>query len=124
ARRHRSRKLFRDRGRKKGEWRVPDEALRDVVRYYTREAGVRAMERELASLARKAIKDILMKGLKRVTVSPRNLEKYAGVRRFRYGEAEQKDLVGVVTGLAWTEVGGEILSIEAVTLPGKGKVIT
>ena len=85
---------------------------------------MRNLEREIANLARKAIKDILMKGLKRVSVTPRNLEKYAGVRRFRYGEAEQKDLVGVTTGLAWTEVGGEILSIEAVMLPGKGKVIT
>jgi ATP-dependent Lon protease len=83
---------------------------------------VRNLEREIANLTRKAIKDILMKGLKRVSITPRNLEKYAGVRRFRYGEAEQKDLVGVTTGLAWTEVGGELLSVEAVTLPGKGKV--
>src|SRR5215471_18338047 len=124
AKRHLLPKLFKEHGLKQGEWHVTDEALRDLIRYYSREAGVRSLERELANLARKAIKDILMKGLKRVTVSPRNLEKYAGVRRFRYGEAEQKDLVGVVTGLAWTEVGGEILSIEAVTLPGKGKVIT
>ncbi len=123
AKRHLLPKLFKDHGLKQGEWRVTDEALRDLVRYYTREAGVRNLERELANLARKAIKDILMKGLQRVTISPRNLEKYAGVRRYRYGEAEQKDLVGVTTGLAWTEVGGEILSIEAVTLPGKGKVI-
>jgi len=124
AKRHLLPKLFKDHGLKQGEWRVSDTALRDLVRYYTREAGVRNMERELASLARKAIKDILMKGQKRVSITPRNLEKYAGVRRFRYGEAEQKDLVGVTTGLAWTEVGGEILSIEAVTVPGKGKVIT
>jgi ATP-dependent Lon protease len=123
AKRHLLPKLFKDHGLKQGEWKVTDEALRDLVRYYTREAGVRNLERELANLARKAIKDILMKGLQRVTISPRNLEKYAGVRRYRYGEAEQKDLVGVTTGLAWTEVGGEILSIEAVTLPGKGKVI-
>jgi ATP-dependent Lon protease len=123
AKRHLLPKLFKDHGLKQGEWRVTDEALRDLVRYYTREAGVRNLERELANLARKAIKDILMKGLQRVTVSPRNLGKYAGVRRYRYGEAEQKDLIGVTTGLAWTEVGGEILSIEAVTLPGKGKVI-
>ncbi len=123
AKRHLLPKLFKDHGLKQGEWKVTDDALRDLVRYYTREAGVRNLERELANLARKAIKDILMKGLQRVTISPRNLEKYAGVRRYRYGEAEQKDLVGVTTGLAWTEVGGEILSIEAVTLPGKGKVI-
>ena len=124
AKRHLLPKLFKEHGLKQGEWHVSDEALRDLIRYYTREAGVRNLERELANLARKAIKDILMKGLKRVSVTPRNLEKYAGVRRFRYGEAEQKDLVGVTTGLAWTEVGGEILSIEAVMLPGKGKVIT
>jgi ATP-dependent Lon protease len=96
--------------------------LQDLIRYYTREAGVRNLEREIANLARKAIKDILMRKLKRVTVSRRNVEKYAGVRRFRYGELEDTDLVGVVTGLAWTEVGGELLTIESVTLPGKGKV--
>ncbi|MEA2779133.1 MAG: ATP-dependent Lon protease [Rhodospirillaceae bacterium] len=124
AKRHLLPKLVKEHGLKKGEWHVSDEALRDLIRYYTREAGVRNLERELANLARKAIKDILMKGLKRVNIAPRNLEKYAGVRRYRYGEAEQKDLVGVTTGLAWTEVGGEILSIEAVTVPGKGKVIT
>jgi ATP-dependent Lon protease len=124
AKRHLLPKLFKEHGLKQDEWRVTDEALRDLVRYYTREAGVRSLERELANLARKAIKDILMKGLTRVTISPRNLEKYGGVRRFRYGETELKDLVGVTTGLAWTEVGGEILMIEAVTVPGKGKVIT
>src|SRR6266404_2045321 len=124
AKRHLLPKLFKDHGLKQGEWRVTDEALRDLVRYYTREAGVRNLERELANLARKAIKDILMKGLQRVTISPRNLEKYGGVRRFRYGETELKDLVGVTTGLAWTDVGGEILTIEAVTVPGKGKIIT
>jgi ATP-dependent Lon protease len=85
---------------------------------------VRNLEREIANLARKAIKEILMKKLKRLAVTRRNLEKFAGVRRYRYGEAELEDLVGVTTGLAWTEVGGEILSIEAVTVPGKGKVIT
>src|SRR6516162_5865330 len=122
ARRHLIPKQMTAHGLKKNEWSISDDAVRDIIRYYTREAGVRNLERELANLARKAIKDILMKGLKRVTVSPRNLEKYAGVRRFRYGEAEQKDLVGVVTGLAWTEVGGELLTIEAVTLPGKGRV--
>jgi ATP-dependent Lon protease len=123
AKRHLLPKLFKNHGLKQGEWRVTDEALRDLVRYYTREAGVRSLERELANLARKAIKDILMKRLTRVTISPRNLEKYGGVRRFRYGETELKDLVGVTTGLAWTEVGGEILIIEAVTVPGKGKII-
>src|ERR1700690_2352719 len=124
AQRHLLPKGMKEHGLKKGEFQISEDALRDILRYYTRESGVRNLERELASLARKAIKDILMKGLKRVSITPRNLEKYAGVRRFRYGEAEQKDLVGVTTGLAWTEVGGEILSIEAVTVPGKGKVIT
>jgi ATP-dependent Lon protease len=85
---------------------------------------VRNLEREIANLARKGVKEILMKNLKRVTVTRRNLEKFAGVRRFRYGEVELEDLVGITTGLAWTEVGGEILQIEAVTVPGKGKVIT
>jgi ATP-dependent Lon protease len=109
-------------GLKASEWSITDDALQDLIRYYTREAGVRNLERELANLARKAIKEILMRKLKRVTITRRNLEKYAGVRRFRYGEVEETDLVGVTTGLAWTEVGGELLSIEAVMVPGKGKV--
>ncbi|PKU25850.1 endopeptidase La [Telmatospirillum siberiense] len=109
-------------GLKKGEWSISDEALRDLIRYYTREAGVRSLEREIANLARKATKEILTKGTPgaKVTVTRRNLEKYAGVQRFRYGEVELEDLIGVVTGLAWTEVGGELLSIEAVSMPGKG----
>src|SRR4029077_13182685 len=86
--------------------------------------GVRNLERELANMARKSIKEIMMKNLEKVAITRRNLEKFAGVRKFRYGEAELEDLIGVTTGLAWTEVGGEILSVEAVTLPGKGKVIT
>jgi ATP-dependent Lon protease len=109
-------------GLKKTEWSVTDDALRDLCRYYTREAGVRNLEREIANLTRKAIKEIAMRNLTKVTITRRNLEKYAGVRRFRYGELEETDLVGVTTGLAWTEVGGELLTIEAVTLPGKGKV--
>ena len=115
---------MREHGLRKAEWSISDEALRDLIRYYTREAGVRNLERELANLARKAIKEILMKQCAKLTVTRRNVEKFAGVRRFRFGEAELEDLVGVTTGLAWTEVGGEILSIEAVTVPGKGKVIT
>jgi ATP-dependent Lon protease len=122
ARRHLIPKQVKAHGLKQSEWSITDEALQDLIRYYTREAGVRNLEREIANLARKAIKDILMRKLKRVTVSRRNVEKYAGVRRFRYGELEDTDLVGVVTGLAWTEVGGELLTIESVTLPGKGKV--
>src|SRR5712691_4312555 len=122
ARRHLILKQMSAHGLKKNEWSISDEAVRDIIRYYTREAGVRNLEREIANLARKAIKDILMKKGERVTVTRRNLEKYAGVRRFRFGEAETDDMVGVTTGLAWTEVGGELLTIEAVTLPGKGRV--
>ena len=122
ARRHLIPKQVKAHGLKDGEWSINDEALQDLIRYYTREAGVRNLEREIANLARKAIKEIMMRRLKRVAITRRNVEKYAGVRRFRYGEVEETDLVGVTTGLAWTEVGGELLSIEAVTVPGKGKV--
>ena len=124
AKRHLLDKQLKSHGLKKGEFSVSDDALRDLIRYYTREAGVRSLEREIANLARKAIKEILMKGLDKVQVTRRNLDKYAGVKKFRFGEAELEDLVGVTTGLAWTEVGGELLSIEAVMLPGKGKVTT
>jgi ATP-dependent Lon protease len=120
--RHLVPKQMKDHALKKTEWSVSEDAIRDLVRYYTREAGVRNLEREIANLARKSIKEILMKNLKKVSISRRNLAKFAGVRKFRYGEAEAKDMVGVTTGLAWTEVGGDILTIEAVTLPGKGKV--
>src|SRR5690349_5637428 len=122
AKRHLIPKQMKGHGLKKVEWTVTDEALRDLIRYYTREAGVRNLEREIANLTRKAIKEILMKKAPKVAVSRRNLDKYAGVKKFRFGEAELEDLVGVTTGLAWTEVGGELLSIEAVTLPGKGRV--
>ena len=122
AKRHLIAKQVKAHGLKKAEWSISDEALRDLCRYYTREAGVRNLEREIANLSRKAIKEILTKKSERVAVTRRNLEKYAGVRRFRFGETESEDLVGVTTGLAWTEVGGELLTIEAVTLPGKGRV--
>jgi ATP-dependent Lon protease len=122
AKRHLIPKQVKANGLKKSEWAITPDALRDLIRYYTREAGVRNLEREIANLARKSIKDILIKKRTKVTISRRNLERYAGVRRFRFGEVEETDLVGVVTGLAWTEVGGELLSIEAVTLPGKGRV--
>ncbi|HJT12028.1 MAG TPA: endopeptidase La [Dongiaceae bacterium] len=120
--RHLVPKQMKEHALKKTEWTVSEDAIRDLVRYYTREAGVRNLEREIANLARKSIKEILMKNLKKVSISRRNVAKFAGVRKFRYGEAEAKDMVGVTTGLAWTEVGGDILTIEAVTLPGKGKV--
>ncbi|MDB5407024.1 MAG: lon [Rhodospirillales bacterium] len=122
AKRHLIDKQVTQHGLKKTEWSITDDALRDLIRYYTREAGVRNLEREIANLTRKSIKEILMKKVTKVTVTRRNLEKFAGVKRFRFGEVELEDLVGVTTGLAWTEVGGELLSIEAVTLPGKGRV--
>ena len=104
------------------EWSITDEVLIDLIRYYTREAGVRNLEREIANLARKAVKEIVAGDRKQVKLTRRSLEKYAGVRKFRYGEAELEDMVGATTGLAWTEVGGELLTIEAVQLPGKGKM--
>ena len=122
AKRHLIPKMVKEHGLKKSEFSISEEAVRDLIRYYTREAGVRNLEREIANLARKSIKDILVKSLKSVNITRRNLEKYAGVKRHRYGEIEPDDLVGVTTGLAWTEVGGELLSIEAVALPGKGKI--
>jgi ATP-dependent Lon protease len=122
AKRHLIPKQRRENGLAEHEWSITDEALLDLIRYYTREAGVRSLERELAGLARKAVKEIVAGERKEVRITRRNLEKFAGVRKFRYGEAELEDLVGVTTGLAWTEVGGELLSIEAVSLPGKGKM--
>ena len=124
AKRHLMSKQSEANGLKDGEWSVTEEALRDLVRYYTREAGVRNLEREIGGLARKAVREIVAKKSKKVTINAKNLEKFAGVRKFRYGEAEAEDMVGVVTGLAWTEVGGEILTIESITVPGKGKVQT
>ncbi len=122
ARRHLIPKQVEAHGLKDGEWSISDSGLRDLIRYYTREAGVRNLERELANLTRKAIKEIMMGETKRVAITRRNLDKFAGVRRFRFGEVESEDLVGVTTGLAWTEVGGELLSIEAVMVPGKGRM--
>ena len=122
SKRHLVAKVSEANGLKNGEWSVSDTAIRDLIRYYTREAGVRNLEREIAGLARKAVKEIVSNKAKKVAITPKNLEKFAGVRKFRYGEAEAEDMVGVVTGLAWTEVGGEILTIESVLLPGKGNV--
>ena len=111
-------------GLKKGELTIEREALCTLIRYYTREAGVRNLEREIANLARKSIKEILTTKNKTVKITDKNLEKYAGVRRYHFGQVESHDIVGVTTGLAWTEVGGEILSVEAVMLPGgKGKIM-
>jgi ATP-dependent Lon protease len=122
ARRHLIDKQRTANGLKKDEWSISDGALRDLIRYYTREAGVRNLERELGTLQRKAVRDIVAKGRKRVSVTSANLARYAGVRRFRYGEAELENLIGITTGLAWTEVGGELLSIEAIVVPGKGRM--
>ena len=124
AKRHLLPKQIEAHALKEGEWSITDAALRDLIRYYTREAGVRNLERELAGLARKAVREIVSKKAKTVAVTPKNLDKYAGVRKFRFGEMEGEDQVGVVTGLAWTEVGGDTLTIEAVMLPGKGRMQT
>ena len=122
AKRHLVAKQAEANGLKPEEWSLSEDAIRDLVRYYTREAGVRSLEREIANVARKAVKEIVTKKVKRIAITRKNLDKYAGVHRFRYGETEDEDMVGVVTGLAWTEVGGEILTIESVLLPGKGAV--
>ncbi|MEC8674995.1 MAG: endopeptidase La [Pseudomonadota bacterium] len=122
AKRHLIPKQRKEHGLKDGEWSISDDGVRDLIRYYAREAGVRNLERELANLARKAVKEIVTGGAVKVAVSRKNLSKFAGVRKYRFGEVEDQDMVGVVTGLAWTEVGGELLSIESVTVPGKGKV--
>jgi ATP-dependent Lon protease len=122
AKRHLVNKQGEAHSLKDDEWSVTDDTLRDLIRYYTREAGVRSLEREIAGLARKAVMELVTKKSKKVAITRKNLEKFAGVRRFRFGEAEEEDMVGVVTGLAWTEVGGEILTIESVLLPGKGAI--
>src|SRR5690348_15711604 len=124
ARRYLVPKQMKNNGLKEDELKVSDPALMDIVRYYTREAGVRNLEREIAKIGRKAVKQLLLekKEQKSVAVTPRNLDKFLGVRRFRYGKAEDMNRIGQVTGLAWTEVGGELLTIEAAVVPGKGKL--
>lgn len=122
AKRHLIDKQVKNHGLKEGEWSISDAGLRDLIRYYTRESGVRNLEREIANLARKAVKEIVMNASKSIKITPKNLGTYAGIKRYRYGEIETDDLVGVTTGLAWTEVGGELLNIEAVMVPGKGKM--
>jgi len=123
AKRHLMPKIFSENAVKPEELFISDDAIRDIIRYYTREAGVRNLERELSNIARKAIKGLLMHpNRERINVDGGNLEEYLGVRKFRFGEAEEEDHIGVTTGLAWTEVGGDILFIEAVDMPGKGIV--
>ena len=124
ARQHLIAKQEKGHGLKASEFDMTDEALRDIVRYYTREAGVRNLEREIAKLCRKAVTEIVKGKSAKVEITHENLEEFLGVRRFKYGLAEESDQVGVVTGLAWTEVGGDLLSIEALKLPGKGRMKT
>ncbi len=122
AERHLVAKQVEAHGLKAGEFTLTQEALRDLIRYYTREAGVRTLEREIARLARKSLRQILEGKAVSVTVTPENLADFAGVRKFRHGVSEEENQVGAVTGLAWTEVGGELLTIESVTVPGKGAI--
>ncbi len=124
ARQHLLGKQLKGHGLKKGELEITDEALTDVIRYYTREAGVRNLERELAKLCRKAVTKIVKGETEKVVVKPEDLDEFLGVRRFKFGLAEEENQVGVVTGLAWTEVGGDLLQIEALKLPGKGRMKT
>jgi ATP-dependent Lon protease len=115
-------KQVKENGLKPGEWTVSDEALKDIIRYYTRESGVRSLEREISKLARKGVKDIVTKTKDTIKIDEKNLNDYLGIKKFKYGEIENKDGTGIVTGLAWTEVGGELLTIESVIMPGKGKM--
>ncbi len=124
AQRHLVLKQVEQHGLRAGEFTLEEAALRDLIRYYTREAGVRTLEREIARLARKALRRILEGKAKTITVTPENLGEFAGVRKFRHGMLDEEPQVGAVTGLAWTEVGGELLTIESVTTPGKGEVRT
>lgn len=123
AKQHLTPKEMEIHGLKKGELTIDDSVLRDLVRRYTRESGVRNLEREIANLARKSIKEILVDKVKTVHITSKNLHKYAGAPKFHYGQAEEQDAVGATTGLAWTEVGGDLLTIEAVVIPGKGKTM-
>lgn len=122
AKRHLIPDMVKDHGLKANEITIKDEAVQDIIRYYTREAGVRSLKREIARLARKSIKKIVAGEAKKVTVSSKNIEDFLGVKKFRYGETDKENQIGVVTGLAWTEAGGDILTIEAVSMSGKGKI--
>ena len=125
AQRHLLPKLMKNHGLKSDELAVSESALRDVVRYYTREAGVRSLEREVSKICRKVVKELVVGGgHRKVSITARNLDKYLGVRRYSFGMAEKRNQIGQVNGLAWTEVGGELLTIEAAVMPGKGKMTT
>ncbi|MDY7097594.1 MAG: endopeptidase La, partial [Pseudomonadota bacterium] len=124
AQRHLIRKQVEQHGLKDGEFELTEEGLRDLIRFYTREAGVRTLEREIARLARKSLRKILEKEATSITITPENLGEFAGVRKFKHGMSEDEAQIGAVTGLAWTQVGGELLTIESVTTPGKGEIKT
>ena len=117
-------KTISSHGLKKSEWKINNKALKEIIKYYTREAGVRNLEREISNLIRKAIRELSTSKKNSISIIPKNLEKYAGVRKFRENELEDKDLIGITTGLAWTEVGGELLLVEAVSVNGKGRIIS
>jgi ATP-dependent Lon protease len=122
AKRHILARLAKDHGLKEAEFIVPEKAIRDLIRYYTREAGVRSLERELGNLARKVVRDLSREDVTSITVDDERLARYAGVKKYRYGETDAEDQVGIVTGLAWTEFGGDILTIEAIRMSGKGRM--
>ena len=122
ARRHVLPKVAKDNGLKPAEWIVGDDIIRDLIRYYTREAGVRNLERELGNLARKSVRELESHKLASITMDAELLARFAGVQKFRHGETDEEDQIGIVTGLAWTEFGGDILTIEAVKMPGKGRM--
>ncbi|PWE17270.1 endopeptidase La [Marinicauda salina] len=122
AKRHLLPKQVKNHALKEGEWELTEKGLRDVIRYYTRESGVRNLEREIARLARKAVRELESGDTTSIKVTPDNLGDYLGVRKFRFGETEEEDKTGLVTGLAWTEVGGDLLSVEAVKMPGRGRM--
>ena len=124
AKRHLIAKQIDAHGLKEGEFTLQEDALRDLIRYYTREAGVRTLEREIARLSRKSLRKILEGEAESITITPDNLADFAGVRKFRHGMGDEENQIGAVTGLAWTEVGGELLTIESVTVPGKGQIKT
>ncbi len=124
VKRHLLRKQIKEANLKKDEFSISDNAIMDLIRFYTREAGVRNLERQIGNLCRKAIKEILMKGKDKISITPRNLHKYAGVKKYRFRELEEDHRIGVVNGLAYTQVGGDILSIEAVVIPGKECKVT
>ncbi|MDO8379670.1 endopeptidase La, partial [Phenylobacterium sp.] len=122
AKRHLLPKLTKDHGLSPQEFIVPDEAIRDLIRYYTREAGVRSLERELGNLARKTVRDLGREKITSITIDEARLAKYAGVKKYHHGETDEEDQVGIITGLAYTDFGGDILTIEAIKMPGKGRM--